>query len=131
MSDRHLERPVVRRAVFALTPDRRRQALEVLWYIEHRHHWIDPDMYDIDLDDVAALQRMFGADDEDGPATISMTFEDVVALETCVMAADTYTHRPGERTLCPLTDEEFADIDRWTSEARQCFVTRLDAGADG
>lgn len=131
MSDLPPERPVVRRAVFALAPDRRRQVLEVLWYIEHRHHWIDPDMFDIDLDDLAALQQMFGADDDPAPATISLTFDDVVALETCVMAADAYTHRQGERGLCSLTDEEFADIDRWMSEARQCFVTQLGAGDDG
>jgi hypothetical protein len=121
----HPERPIVRRAIVALTPDRRRQLLEVLDYIESRHYWIDPDMFDIDRRDVATLGRMLGAGDDAGPAVISVAFDDVVALETCVMAADTYAHRKGERALCSLTDEEFTDLDRWVSDVRQRFVTPL------
>ena len=124
----HPERPIVRRAIVALTPDRRRQLLECLHYIEHRHYWIDPDMFDIGLDDVAALRRMLGAEDDAAPAAMSVAFDDVVALETCVMAANTYANRKGERAHWSLTDEEFADADRWVADIRQRFVTPL---ADG
>jgi hypothetical protein len=116
--------PVVRRAVFALEADRRRQVLEVLWYIEHRHHWIDPDMFTIELADVATLKRIFGEGEEEPSLTISVTGDQMFALETCVMAADTYAHRRGERALCALTDDELAAVGRWVAQAQRWFITR-------
>ena len=115
--------PVVRRAVFGLAPGRRRQLLEVFSYPDGRHHVIDPDMFDIDLADLEALKRIVGDDDgAEAVVSISLSYEQAQALETCVMAAGTYAHRQGERELCRLTDDEFADLDAWVATVRQWFV---------
>jgi hypothetical protein len=123
--DSQPNKPIVRRAVFALDPDRRRQILEVLWYIEHRHHFIDPDMFDIDLDDVEILKRLFRDGDDEGPLTISVTHDEVFALDTCVTAADVYAHRKGERALCNVSDEDFVDLGKWMAETERWFITPL------
>lgn len=125
MTDSKPERPIVRRGVFALTRARQRQVLEVLSYIELRHEWIDPDMFRIDMTLVAALQRIFGAGEDDAPPSISVTYDEVFALETFVMAADTYAHRKGERKYCEVTDAEFDDLDLWVAQTRRWFVTPL------
>ncbi len=124
VTDSQPDAPIVRRAVFAVESDTRRQVLEVLWYIEHRHHWIDPDMFTIELADVATLKRIFGEGEEEPSPTISVTSDQMFALETCVMAADTYAHRRGERELCALTDDEFDAVDRWVAQAQRWFITR-------
>jgi hypothetical protein len=125
VTDSQPDTPIVRRAVFALAPGRRRQVLEVLWYIEHRHHWIDPDMFKIELDEVATLKRIFGESEEEPPSTISVTNDEIFSLETCVMAADAYAHRRGERQLCALTDEEFAEVGAWVAQTHRWFITPL------
>ncbi|MND09047.1 hypothetical protein D3C83_320930 [compost metagenome] len=53
---------------------------------------------------------------------ISVTYDECFALETCVMAADTYAHRRGERELCALTDAEFADLGEWVAATLRWFV---------
>jgi hypothetical protein len=124
VTDSQPDTPIVRRAVFALDPERRRQVLEVLWYIEQRHFWIDPDMFKIELKEVEVLKRIFGEGLDEPPPTISVTNDEIFALELCVMAADAYAHRRGERHLCALTDEEFDDLDKWVAQTQRWFVTR-------
>lgn len=127
MTNSNPDRPIVRRAVVALDSARRRQVLEVLSYIEDRLHWIDPDMYRIERHQLETLQRLFGNgnEDEDPPAQLSVTYDEVFSLETCVMAADTYAHRRGERQHCTLTDQEFTDVDAWVATIRRLFITPL------
>jgi hypothetical protein len=123
--DSQPKKPIVRRAVFALDPERRRQILEVLWYIEHRHHHIDPDMFDINLDEVEMLKRLFRDGDDKGPPTISVTHDQVFALNICVMAADIYAHRTGERAYCNVSDEHFVDLAKWMTATERWFITPL------
>jgi hypothetical protein len=123
--DSQPKKPVVRRAVFALAPERRRQILEVLWYIEHRHHHIDPEMFRIDLDEIEMLKRLFKDGEDEGPPTISVRHDQVFALNTYVMAADTYAHRKGERAYCNVSDEHFVDLAKWVTETERWFITPL------
>jgi hypothetical protein len=118
--------PVVRRAVLAITPEQRKRILDVLSCIEVLHHRIDPLMFDIDLDAVAALQRIFGDGVEDPPATVSVTYGDLATLELCVMAADTYSHRHDGRGICHLADEVFDDAGQWVTRALRWFYEPLD-----
>jgi hypothetical protein len=119
------DKPVVRRAVFALEPARRRQVLEILWYIDALHHHIDPDMYRIELDEVKNLQRIFGNGIDTPPLTISVTYDELFALSICVDAANTYSHRKSAGLRADLTDEEFDDVQTWVTTNERWFITPL------
>jgi hypothetical protein len=117
--------PTVRRAFFALDAVRRRQVLEVLSYIDALHCHIDPDMYRIELDEVKSLQRKFGDGDDDPPATISVTYDELFALSICIDAANTYSHRKSAGLRADLSDAEFDDVEHWVTASERWFITPL------
>lgn len=121
-------KPVVRRAAFVVDKERRRQFVEVLDYVETFHHHIDPDMYQIDLEKVAALKGLFHDDEDDTTEVVCLAFthDEMFALGTFVQAADTYRHRRSmQRNALCLTDQQLTELDDWVTRSERWFFTPL------
>ncbi len=123
-----ISKPVVRRAAFVVGKELRRQFVEVLDYVEAWHHHIDPDMYQIDLEQVTALMRRF-RDDEDHTTEevcLAFTYEELFALVIMVDAADTYCHRHSmDRKGLELTDQQLTGLRAWVTRSERWFITPL------
>ena len=120
--------PVVRRAAFVVNKERRRQFVEVLDYIKALHYHIDPDMYRIDLEMVAALERLFRDEEEEEDSAEAMclafTYHELLALGCFIDAADTYCHRSSmKRDDLRLTDQQLTALSDWVTRAERWFVT--------
>jgi hypothetical protein len=116
--------PTVRRAAFALDTGMCRRFLRVLDYVETRHWNIDPDMFQIDLGRVASLKPLFApAPEGQAPALISFTYDELFALETALLAADTYSHRHNEPPVWGVTDDELAGLQTWLTRSMRWFIT--------
>lgn len=127
MTDSPNLRPTVRRATFVLDYERYRQFFEVADYVEARHAFIDPDMFDINLTDLTAFKKVFELQDEEPVSvTISFTYAELFALETIVHAADVYSHRKTEPAIYGVTDEQLADLHKWLARSIRWFVTPID-----
>lgn len=118
------DRPSVRRAVFGLDAERCRQFLATIEYVESWHWHIDPDMFRIDLDGLAAVKQRFPADTDGLPAagSVSFSYEELFALETVVFAADVYSHRQGQPPVDGVSDRQFGELTAWLGEALRWFV---------
>lgn len=117
--------PTVRRAVITLDAVRRQRLLRVLDYIELRHASIDPDMYDIDLDEVAALKTLFTTEQEHEEIAISWMHKDLFALSIIIDAADTYSTRYGGGGIYGVSPIELEDLRRWVATSERWFITPL------
>jgi hypothetical protein len=117
--------PTVRRAVISIDAVRRRRLLRVLDYIEVRHPSIDPDMYDIDLVEVAALKALFTTEDEKDEITISWVHDDLFALSIIIDAAETYSTRYGGGGIYGVSPSELEDLRRWVTASERWFITPL------
>jgi hypothetical protein len=115
--------PKVRRAVITIDAVHRQRLLHILDYIEMRHYAIDPDMYDIDLERVAALKALLTTDDEHEPITISWLHEDLFALSIILDAADTYSTRYGGTGIPGVSPSELEDLHRWVDASERWFMT--------
>jgi hypothetical protein len=117
--------PTVRRAVITTDAVRRQRLLRVLDYIEMRHPSIDPDMYDIELDRVAALKALFTTEDEKEEITISWVHADLFALSIIIDAAETYSTRYGGGGIYGVSPSELEDLRRWVNASERWFITPL------
>jgi len=117
--------PQVRRAVISIDAVRRLRLLRVLDYIEMRHPSIDPDMYDIQLDKVAALKTLLTTDDEHEEITISWLHNDLFALSIIIDAAETYSTRYGGGGIYGVSPTELDDLRRWVDASERWFITPL------
>ena len=118
--------PRVRRLALSIEPWRRAQLLAALSYVEGLHWLIDPDMYRIDLTELAALRRMFEREagpgrDGETPSLVSATYEDLFTLDIIVAAADTYSHRRGGRPVPGLNDGDLDALQEWLADAQRWF----------
>jgi hypothetical protein len=121
----HEATPKVRRAVISIDAVRRQRLLRILDYIDMRHPSIDPDMYDIELDEVAALKTLLTTDDAREKITISWLHEDLFALSIIIDAADTYSTRYGGTGIDGVSPSELEDLRRWVDAAERWFITPL------
>ncbi len=117
--------PKVRRAVITMDAVRRQRLLRVLDYIELRQPSIDPDMYNIELDDVAALKALFTTNDENEAVTISFIHDDLFTLGIIIAATDTYSTRDGGKGLYRVSPSELEDLRRWVAASERWFITPL------
>jgi len=117
--------PKVRRAVITLDAVRRQRLRRVLDYIEMRHPSIDPDMYDIELEKVAALKTLLTTDDEHEPITISWLHDDLFALSIIIDAAGTYSTRYGGGGIYGVSPTDLEDLHRWVATSERWFITPL------
>jgi hypothetical protein len=117
--------PTVRRAVISIDAVRRQRLLRVLDYIELRHPSIDPDMYSIELENVAALKALFTTQDEDEAISISFVHSDVFALSIIIDAAETYSTRYGGGGIYGVSPSELEDLRRWVNASERWFITPL------
>ena len=123
-----VSRPIVRRAAFVVSKGLRRQFADVLYYVETIHYHIDPDMYLIDLEKVAALKRLFQDDEDDTTEAVCLAFThgEIFALGTIVDAADTYCHRSYmQRNALRLTDAQLTELQGWVARSERWFFTPL------
>jgi hypothetical protein len=117
--------PTVRRAVISIDGVRRQRLVRVLDYIEMRHPSIDPDMYDIKLDVVAALKALLTTEGEDEEVTISWVHGDLFALSIIIDAAETYSTRYGGGGIYGVSPSELEDLRRWVNASERWFITPL------
>lgn len=119
------DKPIVRRAVVRLAPEMHRWIAEVLDYVELRESWIDPDMFRIDLKTVERLRTVFGIRSDTPPPQVSVTHDDIFALEIFTDAADAYSHRKGEAGLLDVTDDQLTELHQWLARTVRHFITPL------
>jgi len=120
--------PLVRRAVFTVDAELLRLWSEVLEYVETWHWAIDPEMYRIDVLQLAALKRLFHPGDARGKRArqIGVTRGELFALRLIRDAADGYSHRSRQPRLETITDTQLKALDDWITSAARWFVSPLD-----
>lgn len=113
------------RAELVVSAARHQQLHDIVSYVKGLHHHIDPDMYDIPLEQLEELEWCVDGvefESERGKEwygfTMPVSWEDLRFIETVVMAADTYSHRKttGYRVES-LTDQGFDDLMKWLAKA--------------
>jgi hypothetical protein len=107
-------------------PEMHRCLVEALWYLENRAELIDPDMFDVKVEKVQELQRMFNAEldpegDREPPDEVSLTFEELWTLDYYLIAAEEYSARSTETGLLTMDDEEWEHVREWIARARKLF----------
>ena len=104
-------------------PEMHRWLVEVLWYLEYRADFIDPDMFRIDVDKVRTFQQLFRATIEEAaeaepPQEVEVTRDDLWWLDYYVMAAREYSARSTETGLLNVDDEDLEYLQERLSQAR-------------
>jgi hypothetical protein len=102
--------------------------VEVLWYLENRGDFIDPDMFEIDAKKVKELQQLFHAEYElenfepkQPPEEVELTFEELWTLDYYLLAAEEYSARSTERELLKVEEDEWKLVREWIERAKKLF----------
>jgi len=115
----------VQTAELVVNADRHQQLQDIVAYVAGLHHYIDPDMYDISLQQLKELEWCVEGVEFESKGftecygfTMKVSLKDLRFIETVVMAADTYSHRKttGYRVE-GVTDQGFDDLTKWLARS--------------
>jgi hypothetical protein len=112
-------------AELVVSAERHQQLQDIVSYVKGLHHFIDPDMYDISMKKLEELEWCVeGVEFEsDGYKecygfTMKVSWNDLIFIETVVMAADTYSHRKSTGSRVEgITDQGFDDLMKWLARS--------------
>jgi hypothetical protein len=110
--------------VISIDAIRRRRLMRVLDQIEHEQPSIDPDMYRIELDEIAALKAVFTTGDEHAEISISFTHHDLFTLGV-ILDATAYVLRSRAAGIPVVSRSELEDLRRWVDSSERWFITPL------
>lgn len=117
-------------AELVVSAERHRHLDNILSYVKAIHHGIDPDMYRISNEKLDHFAWCFESEAfEHTGFTMTVSWEDLLALETIVDAAYTYSMRRSQRTRVEgLTDLGFDDLLKWLARAEdELFRSKSEA----
>jgi hypothetical protein len=111
------------RGILEIDVTQRRQLRSILEFVRDIHAHIDPDMFRIDADRVAAMLRSL---EGDGPEAtrLGVTYDDVFFLEIATDAAEAYSQRRRFATVEGVEDEDFAELRRWLTRETNALFRR-------
>ena len=114
-------------AELVVSAEHHQQLHDIVSYVKELHHFIDPDMYRIPLEQLEELEWCVDGVEFESEGekewygfTMPVSWKDVRFIETVVMAADTYSHRrtTGYRVES-LTDQGFDGLMKWLAKAEE------------
>ena len=104
-----------------VSADRHKQLQDIISYVKEIHYFIDPDMYRVSLKKLEEFEWCLEGDqfEPEGDKEcyglkMPVSWEDLMFIETVVMAADTYSHRRHSHGRVEgITDLGFDDLMKW------------------